>query len=327
MKKYGLMVLCLIILAGAAVAECPSADLTGDCKVDIEDFARLSSGWLETYSFSDFSDVASQWLDEMEAGPDIVWIFIDDDGSGMKDKNGNPIDKGGFTGYMSKYETLNAQYCQFLNEALASGDIEVGEDNIVYGKSGSNDGEDFAGEPYFETYAASTDSQIIYSGGPDGTFSVRIRDGYDMGDHPVVMVSWYGASAFAGYYGWRLPTEWEWQAAADYDGSYVYGCGLTLDTSKVNYWDNAYLNPLGLSSYPYTTPAGYFGEFGYGMCDVAGNVFEWTNSLYSTSFDFMVFRGGGWSGSEGTNAVAYRSGSLPTFRKYHCGFRVCRDQE
>ena len=326
MKKCILIGLCLVNLAGVSCAACPSADLTGDCKVDIEDFSQLASGWLTAYSFNDFVDVAAGWLEESISGPDIVWVFVDDDGSGMVDKNGNPIIKGGFSGYISKYETSNADFCQFLNDALSSGDIEVGEDSIVYGKIGSNDGVDYAGEPYFDTFAASPESQITYSGGVDGVFSVRSRDGYDMSDHPVVMVSWYGATAFASYYRWRLPTEWEWQAVADYDGSYHYGCGNILNTSLANYWDHAYLNPLGFTVYPYTTPLGYYGDFGYGLCDVAGNVFEWTSSLYSTSFTFMVFRGGGWSGSDGTCSAAYRSGSFPTFRDYYCGFRVCREQ-
>ena len=322
MIKYSFVALYLVVLFGSASAACPDADLTGDCKVDIKDFAQLAAEWLDDYHIDDFADLSSQWLQETISGPNIVWVFVDDDGTGMVDKNGTPISKGGFSGYISKYETSNAQYCQYLNDALATGDIIVGIDGIVYGAGGSNDGIDYADEPYFDTYLASDDSQITFIG---GIFSVRTRDGYDMSDHPVVMVSWYGAAAFADFYGWRLPTEWQWQAVADYDGSYKYGCGNILNTNLANYYDNAYLNPLGFSAYPYTTPLGYFGEFGYGLCDVAGNVFEWTSSLYSTSFNFRVFRGGGWSGSSGTCSAAYRSGSVPTFRDYYCGFRVVRD--
>ena len=325
MKTRSCIILFLLVLAGMLDAECPSGDLNGDCKVDIADVTQLAASWLVSYDMSDFAGVAADWLEEVAAGPDISWLYIDDDGSGMKDKNGDPIDKGGFVGYMSVYETTNAQYCQFLNDALASGDIEVGLDDIVYGKIGVNSGEDYAGEPYFETYMSSTRSQIIFL---HGAFSVRERDGYDMGDHPVVMVSWYGAMAFANYYGWRLPTEWEWQAVADYDGSYNYGCGVTLDTSKANYHDQDYLNPLNLSAYPYTTPVGYFGEFGYGLYDMAGNASEWTSSLYNSFFDFRVFRGGCWSGDEGSSSVTRRTGEGPPDTiLYYCGFRVVRDAE
>jgi formylglycine-generating enzyme required for sulfatase activity len=221
---------------------------------------------------------------------------------------------------MSKHETTNAQYCQFLNAALASGDITVGVDNIVYGSSGSNSGADFVGDIYFDTYAAHSYSQITYSG---GIFSVRSRDGYDMSEHPVVDVSWYGATAFCNYYGYRLPTEWEWQAVADYDGSYIYGCGTTIDLSKTNYWDNVYANPLSLSSYPYTSPVNYYPSFGYGMNDMAGNVKEWTSSVSAVS-NYRLHRGGGWNGHDNDCIVSYRSSSYKANTSGNLGFRVCR---
>ncbi|MCK5174073.1 MAG: formylglycine-generating enzyme family protein, partial [Planctomycetes bacterium] len=216
-----------------------------------------------------------------------------------------------------------AQYCQFLNAAKASGDITVGVDDIVYGANGSNGGADFVGQVYFDTYAADPDSQITYSG---GTFSVRIRDGYSMNNHPVVEVSWYGATAFCNYYGFRLPTEWEWQAVADYDGSYTYGCGTTIDQSKANYYDSGHANPLGLSSYPYTSPVNHYPSYGHGMNDMTGNAYEWTSSCYyaGCSLGYRVLRGGGWDYSHYYCTVSYREYYLPYDAIYFTGFRVCR---
>ena len=245
-----------------------------------------------------------------EMQPDITWVSIDDDGSGMKDSDGNPISQGGFTGDMSKYETTNAQYCQFLNTALASGDIIVHTDNIVYAASDTS----FL-EPYFSTEAADSISQITYS---NGIFSVRTRNGHSMADHPVVVVSWYGATAFADYYGWRLPTEWEWQAVADYDGSYTYGCGTTIDQTLANY---NHANPLRLSSIPITSPVGYYSEYGYDMADMAGNVWEWTNSIYSDNS--RVLRGGSWHGLD-LCTVSVRGNLTPSNLFSRSGFRVCR---
>jgi formylglycine-generating enzyme required for sulfatase activity len=143
-----------------------------------------------------------------------------------------------------------------------------------------------------------------------------------MSDHPVVEVSWYGATAFAAYYGWRLPTEWEWQAAADYDGSYTYGCGTSIDHSKANYDLD---NPLNLSSYPYTTPVGYYDQFGYGLCDMAGNVWEWTDSWYSSSQNYRVLRGGGWSSYDlGCTVSARGNYGYPHVTYSNEGFRVVR---
>ncbi|GAG83058.1 unnamed protein product, partial [marine sediment metagenome] len=176
------------------------------------------------------------------------------------------------------------------NAALASGDIYV-DSNTVYGSNGSNSGADFVDEIYFYTFAARDSSLITYGG---GVFSFRSRDGYSMGNHPVVEVPWYGATAFCDYYGYRLPTEWEWEAVADYDGSYGYGCGTTIDHSKANYDDD---NPLNLSGRPYTSPVDYYSSFGYGMNDMAGNVWEWTSSCYNAGCDSgekRVARGGGW---------------------------------
>ena len=162
-------------------------------------------------------------------------------------------------------------------------------------------------------------SQITYSG---GVFSVRSRDGYSMANHPVVVVSWYGAMAFCNYYGYRLPTEWEWQAVADYNGSYTYGCGTTIDPSKANYWPN---NPLGLTSYPYTSPVGYYPAYGYGLCDMAGNVWEWTSSLYDPRYSYRVLRGGGWDYYVNDCTVANRYYSVYPFSTLNTiGFRVCR---
>ena len=221
---------------------------------------------------------------------------------------------------MSKYETTNAQYCQFLNAVNATGHITV-YNNVVYAISDTNHS-----LAYFHTYAADSSSQITYS---DGIFSVRSRDGYSMGNHPVVVVSWYGATAFCNYYGYRLPAQWEWQAVADYDGSYTYGCGTTISTSTANYYDyyifpiNGYSNPLGLTSFPYTSPVDYYPAYGYGMCDMAGNVWEWTCTI-SVAGSYRVLCGGGWDSVGNWCMVSSQTNSVPNSRGGGSGFRVCR---
>jgi len=290
------------------------ADMDRNCKVDFVDFSIFAKDWLRNGNPFDGG------YTEGPAG--MVWVSIDDSGAGMKDRSGNPISHGGFTGYMSKYETTNAQYCQFLNAAIASGDITV-SGNRVYGASGSNGGADFVGQVYFDTLNYTSYSQITWNG---TTFTVRSRDGYSMANHPVVEVSWYGATAFCNYYGYRLPTEWEWQAVADYDGSYTYGCGTTINQSKANYYDNGYANPLGLSSWPYTSPVDYYPSYGYGMNDMAGNVWEWTSSCYYAGCDYgyRVIRGGGWYYDANYCTVSYRYYDYPLGTHNGIGFRVCR---
>ncbi|MHC5183400.1 MAG: BspA family leucine-rich repeat surface protein [Planctomycetota bacterium] len=56
-------ILCLVV-SSTVFAVCPSYDLTGDCRVDIEDFALLGAGWLITYDPNDLANMASEWLDD-----------------------------------------------------------------------------------------------------------------------------------------------------------------------------------------------------------------------------------------------------------------------
>ena len=140
-----------------------------------------------------------------------------------------------------------------------------------------------------------------------------------MSNHPVVEVSWYGATAFCNYYGFRLPTEWEWEAVADFDGTFSYGCGTTIDSSKANY---DYVNPLNLSSMPFTSPVDYFDSYGYGLNDMAGNAWEWTSTAIGSH---RVVRGGGWYGVGNSCIVSFSFLYDPSYTPYnYIGFRVCR---
>ena len=231
-----MLVLVLLLccpVASAKQCRCPG-DVNDDSQVDLEDLQALARILLDAgtpfvvacdagncadinsdgqIDLEDLQAIAGILLNEgspfiAPCSIPMAWVTINDPGvSGHE----------GFTGQMSRYETTNAQYCQYLNSALASGDITVSS-NRASGANGSHPGADFVGEIYYDTYAADSDSQITWNG---TSFRVRSRNGYYMSDHPVVEVSWYGATAFCNYYGYRLPTEWEWQAVADYDGSFI----------------------------------------------------------------------------------------------------------
>ena len=287
---------------------CPSMDFTDDCRVNFADFAVFAEQWLTVYDSNDLAVMALEWLTEGIPEPAMTWVSINDPGvSGHE----------GFNGEMSKYETTNAQYCQFLNAAIASGDITV-SGSTVYGANGSNSGVDFVGQLYYDLAGAGSTqdgatnggaARINYSGG-----SFSVDSGFE--NHPVSHVSWYGSTAFCNYYGYRLPTEWEWQAVADYDGSYTYGCGTTINNSIANYSGSTHPNG--------TTIVGAFGAYGYGMCDMAGNVLEWTSSSYIYSNSFRVIRDGSWGDLAYFCSFAYWSISQPDYTNFGIGFRVCR---
>ncbi|NQV31190.1 MAG: SUMF1/EgtB/PvdO family nonheme iron enzyme, partial [Phycisphaeraceae bacterium] len=219
------------------------------------------------------------------------------------------ISEAGFKGNMSRYEITNGQYCEYLKAAMAQDMIVVHNDRVY----AASDTEYTA--PYFDTFALSEDSQIAYS---SGTFSVRSRDDLSMVNHPVVCVTWFGATAFCEHYGYRLPTQEEWQAVADYDGSYTFGSGIDIYPNQANY---STINPLRLSSEPYTSPVGYYGGFGYGLCDLAGNVAEWTASISGAS---RIVGGGSWASRFRECTVEATAMYGPDSANGSTGFRVCQ---
>ncbi len=244
--------------------------------------------------------------------PDITWLWIVDSGAGMIDKDGEPIDEGGFTGFMSKYETTNAQYCKYLNKALLLGYIEVsGDGDYVTRIFSIQHYYHLAGLGYTFNGAINGGAARINYNSLSNEFTVD--SGFE--HHPVSHVTWDGAAAFADSYDWRLPTEWEWQAVADYDGSYEWGCGPVIHNGMANYRGS--YHPVG------TITVGTLGTYGYGLCDMAGNVDEWTSSERLPGIYFA--RDGNWQYLSSQCCVYERSYSVQSFSNCGLGFRVVMD--
>ena len=104
--------------------------------------------------------------------------------------------------------------------------------------------------------------------------------------HPVVHVSWHDASAYCEWAGMRLPTEAEWEYAAR--GGLVgkrlpWGDAL-LDGGKhrCNVWQGRFPDSNTLADGHYgTAPAESFAANGFGLYNMAGNVWEWCTDWFS----------------------------------------------
>ena len=152
---------------------------------------------------------------------------------------------------------------------------------------------------------------------------------YKFWNHPRETVSWYDAMAFCRWlstklgYAITLPTEEQWEKAARGTDGRVYSYGNGFDKTKGN------TEEIGIGQ---TSAVGIFPDpaLPYGLCDMVGNVWEWTLTEYdsktSNIFDNnerRVVRGGSWSRYDVGARAAYRNGRNPDYRYDDFGFRVC----
>jgi len=167
---------------------------------------------------------------------------------------------------------------------------------------------------------------------------------------PVVYVSWEDATEYCNWRSrtaggkYRLPTEAEWEYASrgGFTGmggkpKYKYPWGDDASASKANFdvdgkrgysWEEAKLYLKDVGSYPAN---------GYGLNDMAGNVWEWCADWYASDYyqnssrqnpkgpstgSNRVLRGGSWSGGAQDCRSAFRTGAPPAYRGDNVGFRL-----
>ncbi|SCB18218.1 Formylglycine-generating enzyme, required for sulfatase activity, contains SUMF1/FGE domain [Bradyrhizobium shewense] len=166
-------------------------------------------------------------------------------------------------------------------------------------------------------------------------------------DHPVVHVSWNDAQAYCRWSGTRMPTEAEWEMAARGGldrATYPWGDELKPGGEhRCNIWQGNFpdLNTLD-DGYFGTAPVHSFVPNGYGLHNVAGNVWEWCEDYFSPSYHRLTpsrdplnrepapnrsMRGGSFLCHESycnRYRVAARSSNTPDSASSNIGFRVVR---
>ncbi len=197
-----------------------------------------------------------------------------------------------------KYPVTNTQYIEYLKETSENGDITITSQSVTgYYKGDKN----WPSGIYEFVDFNDADSRIGFN--PPDEFVIKwnwfdgSKEGYD--HHPLIEVTWFGANAFAEYYGMRLPTKEEWEKAARANMGYQFPWGNNFDSTKVNFLNSNDIYDNG------TTPVGYYnGERNttkshspYGIYDMCGNVWEWTDSWKDQS-PGKVIKGGSWQSKD-----------------------------
>jgi len=157
----------------------------------------------------------------------------------------------------------------------------------------------------------------------------RLPEGAE--NHPVVNVSWDDARQYCEWKGKRLPTEAEWERAArgNAEGA-LYSWGDRAPKPTDARFNSDAPTPVCAKARSY-----------FGLCDMVGNVWEWTADWYDRTYYasspehnppgpavglYRVLRGGSWFDQPGLFLmVSYRSWARPGERSATIGFRCAKD--
>jgi len=231
-------------------------------------------------------------------------------------------------------DVTNAQFANYLNQALEAGELKLEEGNILSYYPGDefhgfNHEEEIPPGDYLHMALSDPGTRMEY----DGT-TFHTKDGY--ANHPVVLVSWFGAKAFCEFFDGRLPLEFEWEKAARGSDGRAFPWGDEIARNNANYYSSHDLFEKIAGGLGDTTPVGFYNGLTYegyqtldspspyGLYDMAGNVWQWTGNIYNDTH-LRYFRGGSKENYEYNLRTWTRNNAGPGYSSPNVGFRCVRD--
>ena len=228
----------------------------------------------------------------------------------------------------------NSQFVGFLNSAVNDGKITVNDTAVL----GYYPGDEFFGYNHeIEILEGNKLLMPLIEAGMHIQYinqKFEVDKGYE--NHPVIMITWFGAKAYADYYGWRLPSENEWEKAARGTDKRAYPWGNEINKQNANYFNNRYKIEKSIENHARTTPVGFFngnkyGDFEtvkslspYGLYDMAGNVWQWVGDDYP-DIHYRFMRGGSYQNYDYNLRVWAKNNAGPDYYSIWTGFRCARD--
>lgn len=150
---------------------------------------------------------------------------------------------------------------------------------------------------------------------------------------PVTGISWYQANEYCAWLSnqtgtrWRLPSETEWEYACRAGTTSPFSTGDNITTEQANFLYDEEGKKVGVGK---ITATDTFPPNGFGLCDMHGNVSEWTNDFWRDSYkdhavgdpNRRVVRGGSWDHLPRLLRSSCRDALPPDTKRDNLGFRV-----
>ena len=234
----------------------------------------------------------------------------------------------------------NAQYADYLNQALAAGAIQIVDGPQGQQVVGYYPGDEFHGLKHEIEITAGDwlhvplydpGLRIAYDATADQPFSPL--PGYE--NHPMVMVTWFGAKAYCDFNGWRLPSSAEWEKAARGEDGRPYPWGQEIARQNANYYSSHDVFEKIFGALGDTTPVGFYNgstyegfttldsASPYGLYDMAGNAWQWVSDIQEGTH-YRLLRGGSKADYAYNLRIWTTNSAGPDYAGPSIGFRCAR---